>query len=89
MNDDGEVSSGNVRQVLNAHNVTISRQGYGGFKKHRLAKDNVVIAIDFGDFFSKRMVQYLKRMFNIPIDHFYHPERAQVPLKEVQLPDSK
>ena len=89
MNGDGEVAHDIVCGVLGAHNVTISRQDYGEFEKYRLVKDGVVMAINIDDFFSRSMIQCLKRKFDIPIDHFYHPERAQVPLKEVQLPDSK
>ena len=84
MNDDGAVTHSIVLHVLTAHNVTISHQNYGHFEKHRLVKGDVVVTINIDDFFSRRVLQYLKRTFNVPIDHFYHPERAPVSPEETR-----
>ena len=76
MNGDGEVAHDIVLQILSVHSVTISRVNYGGFENYRLAQDGIVATISIDGFFSRRVLQYLKRTFDIPIDHFYHPERG-------------
>ena len=42
--------------------------------------------LDEEEFISRRVLQGLKRTFNIPIDHFYHPARSSPDPKEQRPP---
>lgn len=77
MPSDGEVPLRIVELVLQAHGVSVSRGRLDGLESTTtMARDDIVVATVLPDPVSRRMLHFLKRKFNIPIHHFYHPLMA-------------
>lgn len=78
MPSSGEVPLRWVEDVLRAHGVELSRDKEDE-RITVLAKGAYVESYTFQNRVGRRILHRLKRKFDIPIHHFYHPEMAPVP----------
>lgn len=74
--ESGEVRRETVLQVLRFHKVEISadQENPDAFL---LVKGEIVDSKAIPEWVGRRLLQHLKRKFDIPIHHFYHPDIMQ------------
>jgi hypothetical protein len=77
--DSGEVARQTVIDVLTANGVQIAPMG-GCANTFALRKGDRVESQQFHDHVSKRMLQYLKRNYSVPIHLFYNPNTIEMPV---------
>lgn len=79
----GEVDKETILVVLRFHNVDISPdpENEGAML---LVRGDIVDSIMIPEWVGRRLVQYLKRTFDIPVHHFYRPEMMEPPKKRPQ-----
>lgn len=70
MTNSGEVDLKTVIEVLRNNRVAVTAQKDGTFI---IEKDETIEVHNLKPQVSKRMLQYLKRKFDVPIHHFYNP----------------
>ena len=74
MADSGEVLRDTVVHVLERHGVGVEISHLNGRAEAIPARNGVVVAYVLPGRVGRRMLHTLKRKFDIPIHHFYHPE---------------
>lgn len=80
----GIVSRAVVIDVLRRHGVAVYDQDPGS-SKVVLKKGDLMEAHEFPQSVNRRKLHYLKRKFDIPIHHFFHPHEAPLlPGEKVQ-----
>ena len=78
MNDSDGIHSTIAVVVLRAHKVDTSVQPSDENQQEltTMIKGNIVEVQQFPRVLSRRMVNRLARLFDVPVHHFYHPELA-------------
>ena len=78
MNDSDGIHSTIAVEVLRAHKVDVSVQSSDENQQEltTMSKGNFVEVQQFPHALSRRMVNRLARLFDVPVHHFYHPELA-------------
>jgi hypothetical protein len=71
--ESGQVHKDSILAVLRFHQVevVVDSEQEGNFL---LVRGDIVKSVAIEEWSERRFVQYLKRTFDIPIHHFYHPE---------------
>jgi hypothetical protein len=85
IDDPGYVKRSIVIDVLLRNGVAVSVDPTGGPEMMVLIKGDKVDARRIPEEVPRRVLQYLKRHFNIPIHHFYNPLMApNLPNEKIQ-----
>lgn len=81
---DGVVGLSEVVEVLRRHGVAVYPQEPGS-SELVLKKGDLMEVHEFPPSVNRRILHYLKRKFDIPIHHFFHPHEAPLlPGEKVQ-----